>query len=75
MPAMASVTGRAGTPHEPPAEVLLEYRRVGAVVKVTAVDPLTRIEVSIQGPASAGEAELRRIAVAKLAYRIASLRR
>ena len=49
-------------------EVLLEFRRVGNVVKVTALDPVTQIEVSIQGPASAGDAELRRTAIAKLNY-------
>ena len=52
-------------------EVLLEFRRVGGVVKVTALDPITQIEVSIQGPASAGEAELQRTAIAKLRYVLA----
>ena len=49
-------------------EVLLEFRRLGGAVKVTALDPLTQIEVSIQGPASASEDELRRTAIAKLDY-------
>ncbi len=51
-----------------PAEILLEFQRVGGAVKVTAVDPATQIEVSIQGPASSGEAALRRTAIAKLRY-------
>lgn len=55
-------------------EVLLEFQRFGAVVKVTAVDPATLIEVSIQGPASAGEAALRRTAIAKLNYMLARKR-
>jgi len=49
-----------------PDEVLLEFWRVGAAVKVTAVDPRSLVEVSIIGPASAGEAVLTRNAVAKL---------
>ena len=52
-------------------EVLLEFQQVGAAVKVTAVDPETQVEVSIQGPASAGEAALRRTAIAKLRYALA----
>ncbi len=51
-----------------PREVLLEFQQVGSAVKVTAVDPVTQVEVSIQGPASAGEAALRRTAIAKLRY-------
>jgi Domain of unknown function (DUF6898) len=49
-------------------EVIFEFHRVGNSVKVTAVDPETQIEVSIVGPARAGEAELRRVALDKLAY-------
>ena len=58
-----------------PAEVLLEFQPIGGVVKVTAVDPITQVEVSIQGPASAGEATLRRTAIAKLRYVLAQRRR
>ena len=45
----------------PPTDVgefLLEFRRVGNAVKVSAIDPITGTEVSITGPASIGEAEL-----------------
>jgi len=49
-----------------PDEVLLEFRRIGAAVKVTAVDPRTLVEVSIVGPAAAGEPVLTRNAIAKL---------
>ncbi|MEE8272166.1 MAG: hypothetical protein V3R98_10615 [Alphaproteobacteria bacterium] len=49
-------------------EVLLEFMRIGNAVKVTAVDPVTLTEVSIQGPATSTEAALTRAAVAKLAY-------
>ena len=54
-----------------PSEVLLEFHQVGSVVKVTAVDPATQVEVSIQGPATAGEATLRRTAIDKLRYVLA----
>jgi hypothetical protein len=52
-------------------EVILEYQRVGAVVKVSAVDPETLVEVTIQGPAAWGEAALRRTALSKLRYVLA----
>ena len=58
----------------PAREVLLEFRRIGSAVKVTAVDPATQIEVSIQGPATAGEAALRRTVIAKLEYVLARRR-
>ncbi len=57
-----------GPPAGEPSEVLLEFRRIGGVVKVTAVDPETQVEVSIQGPATASEATLRRTAITKLRY-------
>jgi hypothetical protein len=53
------------------AEVLLEFHQVGAVVKVSAVDPVSLTEVSISGPASAGEAALGQAAIRKLRYVLA----
>jgi len=50
---------------------LIEFRRIGESVKVSAVDPATGIEVSIIGPASAGKAELSRNAINKLEYVLA----
>lgn len=47
-------------------EVLLEFRRVGAYVKVSAVDPESFTEVHIMGPPSAGREALERVAVQKL---------
>lgn len=47
-------------------EVLLEFRRVGAYVKVSAVDPESYTEVHIMGPPSAGREALERVAVQKL---------
>lgn len=46
----------------------LEFQQVGALVKVTAIDPATGREAIIQGPASAGEAALGRTAIQKLEY-------
>ncbi len=52
----------------PGREVIIEYRRVGNAVKVSATDPETLVEVSIVGPPGAGEAALRRAVLDKLAY-------
>ncbi len=49
-------------------DVLLEFHAHGGYVKVSAIDPLTRTEVSVVGAAKATEAELSRTAVAKLRY-------
>ena len=49
-------------------EYLIEFIPIGHAIKVCAVDPVTRVEVSIVGPASAGEEELKRTAVRKLEY-------
>ncbi len=49
-------------------DVLLEFQRVGNVVRVSAIDPASNTEVVVQGPAEYGEATLRRTALAKLNY-------
>lgn len=49
-------------------KVILEFYPMGAAVRVTALDPVTLVEVTIQGPATASEPELTRIALAKLRY-------
>lgn len=49
-------------------EVLLEFYPVGRVVKVTAVDPVTLTEVSIQAPAHLSEDAMSNAAIAKLNY-------
>ncbi len=50
---------------------LIEYQVLGNSVKVSAVDPVTLTEVSIIGPATAGEEELARNAVNKLKFVLA----
>lgn len=49
-------------------DALIEFHAVGNIVRVSAIDPVTNIEVIIQGPASAGKAVLARNALAKLNY-------
>ena len=62
-----------GTGRDPArdAHVLVEFQTIGNSVKVTAIDPATLVEVSIVGPASAGDEELSRNAVNKLRYMLA----
>ena len=50
---------------------LIEYQVLGKSVKVSAIDPATLTEVSIVGPASAGEEALARNAVNKLKFVLA----
>lgn len=49
-------------------QVIIEFIRVGAYVKVSAVDPVTRVEASIVGNPASGEATLKRTALRKLRY-------
>lgn len=49
-------------------EVILEYAPVGNIVKVSAMDVQTLTEVSVQGPASAGQEMLKRNALKRLEY-------
>ena len=52
-------------------EVLIEYRRVGRMLRVIAIDPITRIEVIMIAPLDATKNEIKRNAARKLAYVIA----
>ncbi len=49
-------------------EILIEMRRVGKSIRVTAIDPITRIEVIMVTPADTTRAEIKRHARNKLAY-------
>ncbi|MCB1680653.1 MAG: hypothetical protein H6858_00320 [Rhodospirillales bacterium] len=49
-------------------EIIIEFRPVGAVVKVSAMDTQSLTEISVQGPASAGEEILKRNALKRLEY-------
>jgi hypothetical protein len=54
-----------------PSDVLFEHRRIGAVVRVAAIDAATNTEVVVSGPADAGDAVLETMARRKLAYVLA----
>jgi hypothetical protein len=49
-------------------DVIFEFVRVGATVKVTALDTASGVEASIVGDPAAGEAALKRLALKKLEY-------
>ena len=49
-------------------EVIFEFRPMGNAVKVVAMDTQSLTEVSIQGPANAGEEMLKRNALRRLEY-------
>jgi hypothetical protein len=53
-----------------PREVYFEFTAIGASVKVVAIDAATGTEVSVIGPASAAQADLERLALAKLKKRL-----
>lgn len=52
----------------PPRQVLFEFIRQGAYMKVSAIDTQSNIEVCIVGSASAGEAILKATVLKKLEY-------
>jgi len=52
-------------------EIYFEFVAIGSVVKVSAIDSVTGVEVAVQGPASASRADLERVAAAKLKARLA----
>lgn len=49
-------------------EIIFELRRVGSVIKASAIDVETGVEVSIVGPAGAPPLALREAARRKLLY-------
>ncbi len=49
-------------------DVIFEFRRIGAYVKVSAVDAATGLEISIVGAAGSSDAILKRTAYNKLLY-------
>ncbi len=48
--------------------IIIEFKKIGNAVKVTALDEETLTEVSISGPTSASQRELEQTAVKKLEY-------
>ena len=55
-------------------DIIIEFYRVGRSVKVSAMDPRTLTEVSIVGPATAGEATLKQAVLKRLEYVMARKR-
>ncbi len=47
-------------------EVLFEFTRVGAQLRVSAIDPRTGTEVVIVAPANAPRSQIQKVAMAKL---------
>ncbi len=52
-------------------DVILEFRRVGNAVKVSAVDTVSYVEVSIMAPVTCSEQEMTIAAIQKLDYVLA----
>ena len=52
-------------------DVYFEHIAIGNAVKVTAIDSLTAIEVSIMGPVTASQSDLELLALRKLKARLA----
>ena len=50
------------------SRIIIEFIQVGAYVKVTAVDPVSLVEVSIVGDPSASRNTLERTAIKKLRF-------
>ncbi|MBF0247182.1 MAG: hypothetical protein HQL36_03790 [Alphaproteobacteria bacterium] len=49
-------------------EVLFEFRRVGKVLRVCAIDPRTGVEVTMVADPRQGPETIKRVAARKLAY-------
>lgn len=56
-------------------EILFEFRRVGKITRVVAIDPITGIEVTMVGAPGYTIGMLKRFAARKLAYVIAKKQR
>ena len=49
-------------------EILMECTRMGNIVRVAAVDPMTGTEVIFQAPASTSQQSLQNLAASKMRY-------
>ncbi len=49
-------------------DIIIEFRQLGNSVRVSAMDSKTLTEVSIVGPANAGEEQLKQTVLRKLEY-------
>ena len=55
------------------AEILFEFMRQGSYVKVTAIEPETKVEAAVVIPASLSEDEMKFQALNKLRYLLRKL--
>jgi hypothetical protein len=62
-------------PQDEPREVLFEFKQVGSVVRVAAIDAVSGLEVTVMGPATASRSDLQKLALNKLKGRLAALNR
>jgi hypothetical protein len=53
---------------DPDSEILIEMNRIGGAMEVRAVSAGDGLEVVFTAPANAGQADIERVARAKLAY-------
>jgi hypothetical protein len=53
------------------SEVYFEFTAIGSVVRVSAIDADSGIEVTVMGPASAAKSDLEKLALQKLKARLA----
>jgi hypothetical protein len=58
----------------PGRQVLFEFTQIGNAVKVTALDSASLVEVSVMGPATASQAQMKAAALRKLEYMLAKKR-
>jgi predicted acylesterase/phospholipase RssA len=52
----------------PVGEIIIETQRIGAILRVAAVDVATGTEVVFQAPTTASRASIQRLAASKLRY-------
>jgi hypothetical protein len=52
-------------------DIIIEFNRIGAYVKVTAIDPVSMIEATIVGAATTSPEVLKHTAVQKLIFLLA----
>jgi hypothetical protein len=71
---MGSERARKGVPvpdQKSTAEAIIEFRRIGNAVKVSAIDTISHVEVSIIAPASSTEQQMTENVMRKLQYVLA----
>jgi hypothetical protein len=73
--AASAISGYTAAAMAHESEVYFEITIIGGSAKVVALDAATAIEVAVIGPASASQADLKKLALGKLKARLARERR